>query len=137
MRTMRRWTLPGAWSSVWAMSWGAWGITDGSGSVISKLSYEPYGQTADTPPSNYPFAFSGRTPVGNNLLYFRARFLDSSAGRFISEDPLGFNGGNKNFYAYVAGNPINKTDPSGLLTPFDQMPSTLGDSLPCPRRRSR
>jgi hypothetical protein len=33
--------------------------------------------------------------------------------RFIAADPLGFGGGDSNFYAYVGNNPINFTDPSG------------------------
>jgi RHS repeat-associated protein len=49
-----------------------------------------------------------------NLYYYRARYYDPSVGRFISEDPLGFEAGDPNFYAYVGNNPINANDPSGL-----------------------
>jgi uncharacterized protein RhaS with RHS repeats len=34
--------------------------------------------------------------------------------RFISEDPVGFSGGDANLYGYVGNNPTNYTDPSGL-----------------------
>jgi len=50
---------------------------------------------------------------GNNLYYMRARYYDANLGRFISEDPIGFDGG-LNLYAYVGGNPIMAVDPLGL-----------------------
>lgn len=36
------------------------------------------------------------------------------SGRFIGEDPIGFDSGDTNFYAYVINNPVNRIDPSGL-----------------------
>ena len=66
------------------------------------------------------------------LYYYRARYYDPMEGRFVSEDPLNFAGGDVNVYAYVDGvgkpflnpnlyhytdnNPINGTDPLGLFT---------------------
>ncbi len=47
------------------------------------------------------------------LYYYRARYYDPRLGRFISEDPIRFAGGN-NFYAYVYGDPVNLVDPLGL-----------------------
>ncbi|MFH1154915.1 MAG: RHS repeat-associated core domain-containing protein [Pseudomonadota bacterium] len=44
----------------------------------------------------------------------RARYYDPEVGRFISEDPIGFDGGDVNLYAYVLNNPVNRTDPWGL-----------------------
>jgi RHS repeat-associated protein len=61
-----------------------------------------------------------RTPIrhesetGTGPYYYRARYYDQSLGRFISEDPLGFDGGDVNFYQYAGGQPINVVDPSGL-----------------------
>ena len=46
-------------------------------------------------------------------MYYRARWYDPNLGRFISEDPIGLNGG-VNQYAYVSNNPVNATDPTGL-----------------------
>jgi RHS repeat-associated protein len=60
-------------------------------------------------------AFTGREwdpEIG--LYYYRARYYDPHLGRFISEDPIGFRGG-ENFYAYVGGNPVSQKDPLGLL----------------------
>ena len=36
-------------------------------------------------------------------------------GRFLSEDPIGFEGGDANLYRYVINNSINFSDPYGLL----------------------
>jgi len=49
----------------------------------------------------------------NGLYYYRARYYDSEVGRFLSEDPIGFQAG-VNFYAYVNNNPLRFNDPSGL-----------------------
>jgi RHS repeat-associated protein len=108
------------------------GVTNGSGTVTSKAGYDPYGQTNSTPPVAFPFAFTGRIPVTNNILYFRARFLDTATGRFISEDPLDFVGGDMNLYAYAEADPINffdlegtaslTTSMSGKTTTFDPRP---------------
>jgi RHS repeat-associated protein len=48
------------------------------------------------------------------LYYYRARYYDPSNGRFLSEDPLGNDGGDSNFYSYVFGSPTNLIDPPGL-----------------------
>jgi len=46
--------------------------------------------------------------------YYRARFYDPKLGRFISEDPIGFEGGDVNLYGYVGNSPTGKRDPLGL-----------------------
>ncbi len=45
--------------------------------------------------------------------YYRARYYDPKIGRFISEDPIGFDAG-VNFYSYVANRPTLLIDPLGL-----------------------
>jgi uncharacterized protein RhaS with RHS repeats len=45
--------------------------------------------------------------------YYRARYYDSLAGRFISEDRLRFNV-DADFYSYVGNAPVLFRDPSGL-----------------------
>jgi uncharacterized protein RhaS with RHS repeats len=47
-------------------------------------------------------------------MYYRARWYDPQVGRFISEDPIGFDGGDLNLYGYVVNNPANFRDPTGL-----------------------
>jgi RHS repeat-associated protein len=89
------------------------GVTNSSGTVTSKTAYDPYGQSGTSPPTSFPFAFTGRVPVTNNILYFRARFYDTSTGRFLSEDPEDFGAGDTNLYRYAGGDPINGSDPTG------------------------
>jgi len=55
-----------------------------------------------------------RDPSG--LLYRRHRYLDTQAGRFTQEDPIGLAGG-LNAYNYADGDPVNFEDPFGLC-PF-------------------
>lgn len=51
--------------------------------------------------------------------YNRARYYDSSVGRFMGEDPTGFETG-VNWYSYVASNPVRFVDPLGLQkSPWD------------------
>ena|ERR1700674_3974778 len=47
------------------------------------------------------------------LYYYRARYYDQSVGRFLTEDPIGFDEG-LNFYAYTENTPTNWIDPFGL-----------------------
>jgi RHS repeat-associated protein len=48
------------------------------------------------------------------LYHVRSRYYSPQLGRFISEDPLGFRGGDVDFYAYVGNDPIDYVDPFGL-----------------------
>jgi hypothetical protein len=41
------------------------------------------------------------------------RIADPRTGRFVSEDPIRFDGGDLNLARYVGNNPINRIDPSG------------------------
>jgi hypothetical protein len=46
--------------------------------------------------------------------YYRARYYDTTSGRFTSEDPIGFDSGQNNFYAYAWNSPVRSLDPFGL-----------------------
>jgi RHS repeat-associated protein len=48
------------------------------------------------------------------LYYALHRWYDSVMHRFISEDPIGFNGGTENVHEFVNNSPTNFTDPAGL-----------------------
>lgn len=57
-------------------------------------------------------ALSGADPTGPRK-YYRARYYDPKLGRFVSEDPIQWFGGD-NFYSYVRDNPVNRVDPWGM-----------------------
>jgi RHS repeat-associated protein len=61
-----------------------------------------------------PYTYTGREwDAETGLYYYRARYYDPQAGRFITEDPIGIGGG-VNYYTYVLNDPIDYTDPFGL-----------------------
>ena len=68
-----------------------------------------------------PFTFIGGSSYYRDseidLYLLGARYYDADRGRFISEDPLGFDAGDENLYRYVGNNPLNAIDPSGELAP--------------------
>lgn len=92
-------------------------VTDGSQKVVQALSYDPYGRIlARKGDMTNDLRFLGLHGVRtdeNGLCYMNARYYDPEIARFINEDPLGPLSG-FNLYAYAAGNPIGRIDPSGM-----------------------
>jgi RHS repeat-associated protein len=89
-------------------------VTNATGGVVTTYRYDSYG-TPEIGSSQSGVQYTGREwDAETGLFYYRARYYDPKIGRFISEDPIDFDGGDNNFYAYVANNPINFKDPTGL-----------------------
>lgn len=97
-------------------------LTDSTGSVVQQYRYSPFGETSRSTTVNNPFQFAGRENDETGLYYYRARHYSPKWGRFVSQDPIGFEGGDSNLYAYVGNNPVDFTDPTGLqnLQQFDE-----------------
>ena len=63
---------------------------------------------------------SGQDIEENGSMFYRARYYDPETGIFLSKDPLGVKGG-ANQLIYCASDPINNTDPSGLVIGIDDL----------------
>jgi RHS repeat-associated protein len=91
-------------------------LSSAAGSIANTYTYDSFGKlTASTGSLVNPFRYTAReTDTETGLYYYRARYYDPNAGRFLSEDPIAFSGG-PDFYAYVRNNAPNFIDPSGRL----------------------
>jgi RHS repeat-associated protein len=88
-------------------------LTDGTGAVTGSQTYDSFGNgTNGAFPSRYQFTGREYDPT-IGLQFSRARFYDPKLGRFISEDPIGFAGGDINVYGYVYNRPLALRDPTG------------------------
>jgi RHS repeat-associated protein len=102
--------------------------------VAQRLEYDAFGRvTEDTSPGFQPFGFAGGLyDPDTGLVHFGARDYDPATGRWISRDPIDFNGGDTNLYGYVLGDPINFIDPTGLWRvsfPFQDAVDMVGDAV--------
>ncbi|WP_337175134.1 RHS repeat-associated core domain-containing protein [Paludisphaera sp.] len=91
-------------------------VVDTSGAVINHIVYDSFGKVvSETSPANGDrHKFTGREyDAETGLYYYRARYYDSTTGRFLEQDPVGFSAGDANLYRYVGNSPTNATDPSG------------------------
>jgi RHS repeat-associated protein len=91
----------------------------GGTSAVSLYTYGPYGERTSWGGSR--FAYTGQIALAEASLYhYKARAYDPSRGWFLQTDPVGYDAGDFNLYAYVGGDPVNKADPTGLCDPNTQ-----------------
>jgi RHS repeat-associated protein len=94
-------------------------VSDVNGNMVKTVEHESYGDLLSDSNPNFglPIGFAGglSDPV-TGLVRFGLRDYDPSAGRWAARDGAFYKGQQANLYAYVNNNPLNLTDPSGLLT---------------------
>ena len=83
----------------------------------TKYTYDSFGKlTASSGSLVNSFQYTAReSDTETGLYYYRARYYDPTAGRFVSEDPIGFYGGDTNLYRYVWNSPTRFADPIGEM----------------------
>ncbi|MBI4302555.1 MAG: RHS repeat-associated core domain-containing protein [Chloroflexi bacterium] len=97
-------------------------LTDGSGNIIGTYKYDVFGAVRSSSGSgSTEYRFTGQQDDATlGYTYLRARYYDPAVGRFPSKDlvpaplqrPQAIND-----YVYVADDPANLADPSGLWCP--------------------
>lgn len=89
-------------------------IAGSTGTLLNTDTYDSSGNlTASTGSFGNPFQYTGRdTDSETGLRYYRARYYDSTTGRFISEDPKRTTA-EFNLYRYALNSPVNFLDPLG------------------------
>jgi RHS repeat-associated protein len=84
---------------------------------------DPFGMSGPSSPTpgvgvTYNLRLPGQIKHSeSSLVYNGMRDYDPGTGRYIEADPMGLGAGLAR-YTYVGGNPLSRTDPSGLIWPW-------------------
>jgi RHS repeat-associated protein len=103
-------------------------VTDPNGALIEQYEYDAFGRPyfynasngwlSDTGDSAFGnrFLFTGREWLSDLKLYdYRHRLYQPELGRFLQPDPIHFEAGDYNLYRYCHNDPVNNSDPTGLV----------------------
>jgi RHS repeat-associated protein len=92
------------------------GLMDNTGTLRDSINYDAFGNATESNPSyGDRFKWTGQEFDSSTKLQLNGmRYYDPATGRWTSQDPLGFGGGDANLYRAFANSPTNMTDPSGL-----------------------
>jgi RHS repeat-associated protein len=102
-------------------------LSNGAGALAQTYTVDSFGkQTASSGSLVNSFQYTGREfDTETGLYYYRARYYDSSTGRFMSEDPIDWLGGDVNFYRYASNQPSMFIDPLGRTVYLCHRPLNL------------
>ena len=96
--------------------------------VLERYIYSAYGKVKFLD-SSFTALGTQETAIGNDILYtgrrldpetglyyYRARYYHAQLGRFVSRDPIAYDGSEWNLYEYVKSGPLMALDPNGRST---------------------
>ena len=92
-------------------------VADSSGNSVQEILYDSFGRRIYNSDPEYDpmLGFGGGLyDSDTGLIHFGYREYDPVIGRFISPDPLGYDGGDVDLYGYCLDDPINFVDRLGL-----------------------
>ncbi|MFO0696846.1 MAG: RHS repeat-associated core domain-containing protein [Polyangiales bacterium] len=103
-------------------------VNTSNGAVAQAFEYDAWGRITSSSCNGVascedlqPFRYAGGLyDRDTGLTRFGARDYDAEIGRWTAKDPIGFEGGDSNVYAYVGGDPVNDIDPTGLKCSYWQ-----------------
>ncbi len=104
-------------------NWNTTALVNTSGTIQERYTYTSFGQvtfrdssgsTLSNSAKDWVFLHQGGERIAAGDYEFRNRVYSPSLGRWLSNDPLGFEAGDQNWYRAIGNNPGNGNDPSGL-----------------------
>lgn len=110
-------------------NWNTTALVNTTGTVQERYTYTPFGQvtfrdasgsTLSGSAKDWIFLHQGGEKIAANDYEFRNRLYSPTLGRWLSNDPLGFEAGDQNWYRAIGNNPGNGLDPRGLF--FQPLP---------------
>ncbi len=108
-------------------------VLDSTGDVKDSVAYDGFGQIQpgelDAAYRGW-YAFTGRQhDIEIDLQYNNARWYDPKMGRWIGNDPLGFDAGDSNLSRYVNNRPTMAVDASGMDAIYLWAPIASGPKI--------
>jgi len=105
---------------------------DSNGGVLSTDLYDAFGARTGPAPASDPWGFGAQwgyqSDAETGLVLCTNRYYDPQQGRFLTRDPIGYDGG-VNLYGYTQNNPVNRIDPYGLLGKGVKPPDFTGSTM--------
>jgi RHS repeat-associated protein len=105
-------------------NWNVVALTNSSGAIVERYGYSAYGKAAILTPAFAARATSGyawdslytgrQLDAETGLYHYRNRYYAAEMGRFVSRDPIGYDGG-MNLHEYAGDSPISGAVCSGVV----------------------